>query len=170
MKRKKGLASNEKNTRKLKILLIFLSLFLILLSSHIFAEIAPQYYARYQRSAPYHLKILVLKVDKGFCLQCENQNIAILGEVSEVYRQPQDFVDKNANSINEIGNSAKVRIKQKISIQYKHFWPPRGWVGPRPVPIFKERQSYDAFLSFDGKKNVFHPAARGYSFESLIHP
>jgi hypothetical protein len=117
------------------------------------AEIAPEEYQKMQLSSEEHLEILVRSVSKKSWLFSRETNVTVNAEVMVVHR-----------------SRTGLREGDQITIAYTHSKLRKGWAGPRPIPILKRKSETSAFLSFDERKKVYVPSARGYSFESLIIP
>lgn len=115
------------------------------------AEIAPEEYRKMQLSSDEHLEILVRSVSKRSGLFSRDTNVTVKAEVLVVHRSRSGLSEGD-----------------QITIAYTSTKLAKGWAGPRPIPILKRKNETSAFLAFDAEKNVYVPAARGYSFESLL--
>lgn len=118
------------------------------------AEIELKYYLEDQANAPEYIEVRVLDVDKEWCLFCPERKIGVKARVTAVHRSVSGL---------EVG--------EVININYKLFKPPKKWVGPRPLPLLKEKKNYPAFLQRvpgKSKRKRFKPAARGYSFGPVL--
>ncbi|KGE70815.1 hypothetical protein [Spirochaeta lutea] len=63
-------------------------------------------------------------------------------------------------------SASRLNPGDEITITYEHYRPPRGWSGPRPIPVLAKGAGYPAYLSWDSEANLYRPAARGWSFET----
>jgi hypothetical protein len=111
-------------------------------------EIAPEHYARMQDDAPEYVTIEPVSVQTGFAPFRRTRMITVTARVIAVSR-----------------SVSGIAVGDTITIRYQHFNPPRGWVGPRPIPILRRGARYPAYLSWDATEGTFRPAARGASFE-----
>jgi len=112
------------------------------------AEIAPEHYARMQDAAPEYVTIEPAAVRKGVALFSRTRPVRVTAVVVAVSR-----------------SATGIAVGDSITIRYEHFTPPRGWVGPRPIPILQTGARYPAYLAWDATESAFRPAARGASFE-----
>jgi len=117
-------------------------------ATHLPAEIAPEHYARMQDDAAEQVTIEAVTVRKGFAPFRRTRAITVSARVVAVSR-----------------SATGITVGDTITIRYEHFNPPRGWVGPRPIPILRTGTRYPAFLSWDATEETYRPAARGASFE-----
>lgn len=125
-----------------------LALTLLLISSAS-AEIAPEHYANMQASAPEALTIDVVDVDVEWCLfRCENRDVVIKAKVVAVNR-----------------TASSLKVGDSLTLKYVHRDPPRGWVGPSPLPILSKGTTVAYLKRADAGHYV--PAARGYSFDTV---
>jgi len=127
---------------------------LLLVPFFVHAEIELKYYLEDQANAPEYIEIKVLDVDKEWCFFCPEKKIVVKARVTAVYRSVSGL---------EVG--------EVVKIKYKLFKPPKKWVGPRPLPLLKEKKHYSAFLQRiprKKKRKHFKPAARGYSFGPVL--
>lgn len=117
------------------------------------AEIAPEYYAADQNSAPEYLVVEVLRVERPLLTFSSNIPISANLRVLSVHR-----------------SASGLQPGDEITVRYEHFRPQRGWTGPRPIPVLQKGQSYPAFLAWSPDEGCYGPAARGASFEPAISP
>jgi hypothetical protein len=117
------------------------------------AEIAPEEYLKMQQRSEEHLDILVRSVSTTSSLFSRSTKVVVKADVLAVYRSLSGLSEGD-----------------KITIAYTSTKLGKGWVGPRPIPILKRKSETSAFLVFDADQNAYIPAARGYSFESLLPP
>ena len=132
----------------MKFISILSMILLLLVVSDLPAEINPLEYARMQQSAPERLVIQVLKVTTRRQSLFSTTRIVTVNARVEVVSYSESHLSEG----------------DTITIEYTTFKPGRGWVGPRPIPILKQRTSYPAFLVLDRERTLYVPAARGYSF------
>ncbi len=133
--------------------LLIVFLLLVCCTVPLAAEIAPEEYQRMQLGSDEHLEILVRSVSKKSWLFSRDTDVTVKAEVLVVHR-----------------SSTGLSEGDQISITYTSTKLAKGWAGPRPIPILKRESETSAFLAFDAERNVYVPAARGYSFESLLLP
>ncbi len=131
------------------------AIILVLLPPALSAEIAWKHYKKAQKDAGEFLDIRVTDVSLDWCLVCSKRDVRVRAKVLKVHR-----------------TAAGIKVGNTILIKYKTWTRrPRGWAGPRPIPILKEGQTYPAFLrrlSVNKKDGIIcGPAARGYSFQVL---
>ncbi len=129
-----------------------LILLLLLSGSFLTAEINPVEYEKMQKAAPEQLIITVLRVTS---------------RPQSLFSATKD-VSANVRVDSVISSATGLSEGDTITIEYTSFKPGRGWVGPRPIPPLKKGESYPAFLIYDSESIAYIPAARGYSFSSLL--
>ena len=117
------------------------------------AEIAPEYYAADQNSAPEYLVVEVLRVQGPLLSFSSNIPISANLRVLSVNR-----------------TASGLQPGDEITVRYEHFRPQQGWTGPRPIPVLQKGQTYPAFLAWSPNEGSYVPAARGASFEPAISP
>jgi hypothetical protein len=130
---------------------LVLGMFLLAGTTDLSAEIAPEHYARMQDTAPEYVTIEPAAVRKGVALFSRTRPVRVTALVVAVSR-----------------SATGIAVGDSITIRYEQFTPPRGWVGPRPIPILQTGTRYPAYLAWDAKESTFRPAAQGASFESLM--
>lgn len=128
-----------------------LTVLILFFSGLLYAEIHPRYYYEDQQSSEEDITIEVIDVDKECCIFCRRQGVEIEAKVLEV-KKSKTGLKKN----------------DTIRIKYERFHPPAGWVGPRPMPLLKEGNTYPAFIF--KKDGFYRPSARGFSFTRLENP
>lgn len=128
-----------------------ISIFLFFLSPQIGAEIHPKYYAEMQRNASEYIEISVERLQRGLVLFGRSTPVTIKATVMSVFHSKKGLQNGDV-----------------ITIKYSHFKPGRGWAGPRPIPLLREKDRYPAFLTWSDDEQAFVPAARGWSFERQI--
>lgn len=121
-----------------------------------FAEISPAYYRQMQQQAPERLRVRVVSFSRDWLFWRSERKATVTADVTAVM--------KSATGISP-GN--------RVYFEYTIFTPPAGgWTGPRPMPQLQEGTEYDFFGERAGVDKargiILTPAARGYSFESLI--
>ncbi|MEA5108510.1 MAG: hypothetical protein VB010_14285 [Sphaerochaeta associata] len=124
---------------------------MVLLLSHVAAEIAPHEYRLMQLGSPEHIQIKVLSVSKSYNLFSGNTAVKANAEVLVVTR-----------------SDSNLSVGDRITIKYTHDKLRKNWAGPRSIPILKKKAETDAFLAFDVDQNCYVPSARGASFDPLI--
>lgn len=120
--------------------------------SSVTAEIHPKYYHEMQQEAPIVISATVLQVHRGPVLT------RIRG------RKEPISLDLRVDSISR--GKDLVEEGQRLTVRYSRFNPPKGWVGPRIMPLLREGEKTEAWLA-TGKDDSFVPAARGWSFERV---
>jgi len=126
---------------------------IVIFGSTLFAEIAPKHYKKMQVNASEQLQIKILSVVKQPCGGCEKREVTVKAIV-----------------LKAMSSKSRLKAKQVIYIRYIHFVPnKKNWVGPRSIPILQKNQIYPAFLQLNKKSNYYSPAARGATFEPMIH-
>jgi hypothetical protein len=107
------------------------------------AELPPSAYKEMQESAPEYVDIQVLKV------KTEKVTDGIM-------------VDIEAKVTGVKRSESNLKVGNTIVIKYFH--DTRGLVGPAPIPILDEGESYPAFLVKADGNDFYEPAAMGRSF------
>lgn len=120
------------------------------------AEINPVYYRQMQEQAPERLRIKVTGFSRDWYFWRDDRKATVTAEVKAVVK-----------------STSGITVGSRVYFEYTIFTPSRpGWTGPRPMPVLEPGAEYDFFAERTGvdktKGIILTPAARGYSFESLI--
>jgi hypothetical protein len=115
------------------------------------AEIAPVEYQRMQASAPEQLEVAVLRSNTRRFLFSRDTDVTL-----------------NVEVISVTGSATGLNSGDRITITYTHTRNPRGWAGPRAIPIQKRGTVTSAFLEYSPQSKTYVPAARGASFDPPI--
>jgi phenylpyruvate tautomerase PptA (4-oxalocrotonate tautomerase family) len=128
---------------KLRLLMLFF--FVPLLQ----AELPPSAYEAMQAKAPEYFKIEVLRVDVAPGETPTEQKVQLVALINQVLR-----------------SSSGAKPNEIINIVYSVTEHPRGWAGPGPVPIPREKERIVAYLR---KLEVgdFEPAAGRMTFTNF---
>jgi phenylpyruvate tautomerase PptA (4-oxalocrotonate tautomerase family) len=113
------------------------------------AELPPSAYEAMQRKAPEYYKIEVLRVEVEPGETPTQQRVQLVALISEVLR-----------------SASGAKRNEIINIIYTVTEHPRGWAGPAPVPIPREKERTVAYLK---KLEVgdFEPAAGRMTFTNF---
>ena len=130
---------------------VMTAVLLLVSGGYVFGELSPLVYQQMQQDAQEYYIIRITRVRTPFRLFSRDKPVIASAAVQQVIRSQRSAVP------GEI-----------IEIRYESYAPPRGWVGPRPVPILNRGSSYHAFLSWSEANGYFTPAARGASFDPPI--
>jgi hypothetical protein len=126
------------------------------------AELPPYVYQELQKEAPELLQIEVLDskkkpspADKSRADGARFYHVELTAKVLEVER-----TDSN------------LKPGDVIRIAYGRTERPKnsGWVGPSEIPVLKKGVVSTAYLGKGEESDVYSPAARGFSFETLPTP
>ena len=128
---------------KLPVLMLFL--FVRVLQ----AELPPSAYEAMQAKAPEHFKIEILRVDVAPGETPTQQRVQLVALINEVLR-----------------SASGAKPNEIINIAYAVTEHTRGWAGPGPIPILREKERSVAYLK---KLPVgdFEPAAGRMSFTNF---
>lgn len=120
------------------------------------AEIHPQFYAEWQRTAPEQLLFVVEKVEPEERPNDEYFDTRIIGKVVRVFH-----------------SEAYIRKDQKVEIRYTVFQPRKDYAGPKPMPYLSRGATYPVYAKAlermaDGTW-LLEPVAGGRSFEVVSY-
>ena len=125
---------------------------LLLSASGASAELPPEAYLKRQKAAPEALRIKVVSVKKK--------------ELdSEKVKTTVATVEARVLSVER--SATKLKPGAVIRIEYVNRQSKTPMPGPSQVPLLTEGQEYPAFLSKNGAKPYYIPAAGGWSFERV---
>ena len=124
-------------------------LMLILLAPLLQAELPPSAYEEMQAKAPEYFKIEILRVDVAPGETPIQQQVQLVALINQVLR-----------------SASGAKPNEIINIVYSVTEHPRGWAGPGPVPIPREKERTVAYLR---KLEVgdFEPAAGRMTFTNF---
>lgn len=113
------------------------------------AELPPSAYEAMQAKAPEYLDIEILRVDVSPGDAPNQQKVLLLSLVNKVTR-----------------TATNLKPGDIINIVYTITDHPKGWTGPREIPIPSEREKTIAYLAKDVANNYL-PAARAMTFRNF---
>jgi hypothetical protein len=113
------------------------------------AELPPSAYESMQAKAPEYFKIEILRVDVAPGETPIQQNVHVIALITDVLR-----------------SASGAKANEIINIVYTVTEHPKGWAGPGPVPILKERQRTVAYLK-KAEAGDFEPAAGRMTFTNF---
>lgn len=143
---------SEKGMKMKKYLSILIYMLFI---SHLYAELPPYVYENLQKKSPEVLMIKATKVTSP-------SNLFNLFNLFNHSRE----VTVEAKVLRVRTSKSGLKAGDIITIFYTTVTSrPSGWVGPSSLPILKESEIYDAFLTKSVEGNYYIPSARGQSFE-----
>jgi len=119
-----------------------------LAASALLAEIAPQFYRKWQLEAPEALEIEIKRATPVVAMK--TATVEVDAEVTKVTR-----------------TATHLKVGSRIHITYLHEVRERAIVGPSPIPLLHTGEKVPAFLRH-AKGTTYEPAAKGYSFSALI--
>ncbi len=113
------------------------------------AELPPSAYESMQAKAPEYFKVEILRVDVAPGETPTQQNVHLVALISQVVR-----------------TASGAKPNEIINIVYTVTEHPRGWVGPGPVPVPREKERIVAYLK-KAPGDDFEPAAGRMSFTNF---
>ena len=130
-------------------ILAVMVLIAVVLSSSLYAEMAPQVYEGMKHNAPEQLIVKVRSVRTGGGFFSRVQSVEAHVEIIETF-----------------ASETRLSIGDRITIRYEIVRRrPAGWVGPRNPSLLKRNEETFAYLAWDAEQRCYVLAARGASFE-----
>ena len=125
---------------------------LILTGQSALAELPPAVYLKRQQAAPEALRIKVVSVKKK---EIEGEKFKTI------------FATVEARVLSVERSATKLKPGNLIRIEYVNRESKVPMPGPSQVPILAEGQEYPAFITKNGEKPYYIPAAGRWSFERI---
>ena len=142
------LGDRQMNLSRMKrLLFIFLA---VGLPAIIFAELPPSAYEAMQAKAPEFLNIEVLQVTIDAGKTDTEQQVHVMAVVNKV--------DRSANNLKE---------GDIVNIVYTVNAHPKGWTGPREIPVLSEKDKTVAYLKRLENTLNYQPIAGAMSFRNF---